>query len=440
MHVADSAEVGPVLVSIADFAPEHGTEFALYSAPSAGTHDTDADRLRATMHDRLLLAGESRVMQYTSSNWGWGASSEAPPDLRRETRGYSGEYLLGVYDKRTNQVTLRVVPAFTLSRSVKALASVSAMAAERGTGDALDYTQARRDLGEAFGNKKQKQAARNMDRMKVNTENMDSVLEHVATHIDESTVGLPSEAELEAALNASRALPAADLEASEPAQVYPLPTLVSPAVLKATAAKPLLRSGSQTELARSLHALGQPSPWLLPRLWHAVQCAQNDNSAASRELVRVGYYLALLFAFRRHARSLARGDGDQRQHVAHKMHLSEAESDIVMDELISRFTETARGSERATMTATSETKLLAHILVLALHLDGFSVAPQPLAQELGVPVSRVNDLYKSLGCSPAQSTQHSADGGDVTSRPEKRWRLKLPLSFPSQRRRGPARR
>ena len=55
----------------------------------------------------------------------------------------------------------------------------------------FDYTRARRDLGEAFGNKKQKQAARNMDRMKVNTENMDNILEHVASGIGESASTMP---------------------------------------------------------------------------------------------------------------------------------------------------------------------------------------------------------------------------------------------------------
>ena len=94
---------------------------------------------------------------------------------------------------RDRKVTLRAVPMFTLTRSVKALANLSSMAVDRGMGDAFDYVKARRDLGEAFGNKKQKQSARNMDRMKVNTENMDSILEHVATGIDENVATLPSE-------------------------------------------------------------------------------------------------------------------------------------------------------------------------------------------------------------------------------------------------------
>lgn len=102
------------------------------------------------------------------------------------------------------------------------------------------------------------------------------------------------------------------------------------------------------------------------------------------------------------------------------------------------------------MTATSETKLFAHILVLALHLDNFSVVPQQLAQELSVPTQRyvcffwltgrVSELLRSLGCSSSQSTQHGVEDGNVVSQQVKQWRLKIPLSFPQQRKRGPARR
>ena len=48
--------------------------------------------------------------------------------------------MLGVYDPEKQAVTLRAVPVFTLGRSVKALAQLSATAIERGTGDTLNYT------------------------------------------------------------------------------------------------------------------------------------------------------------------------------------------------------------------------------------------------------------------------------------------------------------
>lgn len=49
------------------------------------------------------------------------------------------------------------------------------------------------------------------------------------------------------------------------------------------------------------------------------------------------------------------------------------------------------------MTATSDTKLFAIILVLALYMDNFSVAPQQLAQELSVPTQRYVAVSLSQG-------------------------------------------
>lgn len=54
--------------------------------------------------------------------------------------------------------------------------------------------------------------------------------------------------------------------------------------------------------------------------------------------------------------------------------------------------------------------------------------------------TRVNEMFKSLGCSSSQATQHGVDEEGVTTTQERRWRLRLPLSFPSQRKRGPPRR
>lgn len=444
--------LGPVLVSLAEFRPERGTDFALYRAP----HDTQSDSGdAASMDDRLLLAGDTPVMQYTSGNWGWGASAQAPQELRRETRGYSGDYLMGVYDKTTQQVTLRAVPLFSLQRSVKALTRLGPMASDSGQSN-FDYTKARRDLGDAFGNKKQKQAARNMDRMKVNTENMDHILEHVATGIEAGAASLPTDAELATALSASRALPQAHLEADEPSAVYPVDELIPPTVLKALHTRYLLKSTSKAELSKALRSLALPSPWLLPRMWQLIQTAQNDDAASSTmDLVRIGYYLSLLLAFRKHARALDK-DADGASVVADKMRLPDHEKELVMEHLLSQFAEQARGSPqyvsrltpgrssprqdrraclrtspRSRCTSTSSASRRRRLRRSSMCLRSGTWRAH----------TRLNDMFKSLGCSSAQSTKHSDDGsGGVATTQERRWRLRLPLSFPTQRKRGPPRR
>ncbi|WFD06426.1 DNA-directed RNA polymerase I subunit rpa49 [Malassezia vespertilionis] len=357
LRISDTEKsIGPVLASFGDFTPDRGVAFSLYHAPSDSANNLDKDDSGANMDERLLLVGETPIMQYTSSNWSWGASSSAPADVRRETRGYSGEYLLGIYDKNTQQVTLRKAPVFTLNRSVRALENLNAMAVESGA-QGFDYTKARRDLGEAFGNKKQKQAARNMDRMKVNTENMDGVLEHVASGIDASAAEFPSENSLAQSISASRALPQARMEAQSPADAYPLFSLVPAKVFNALGIHSMFSCATEKDLSSTVRVLPHPSHWLLPRLWHAVSRAYNDGgeTAASAKQVRIGYYLAILLAFRKNVRGLSRIRDDYASILGQKMRLPDGEKDIVMEELLSKFTEMPRGSQKCVYTRGTNT-------------------------------------------------------------------------------------
>ena len=235
-------------------------------------------------------------------------------------------------------------------------------------------------------------------------------------------------------------------------------SLVPPTLLKALQTRFLLKCTSSSELGKAMRVLSLPSPWLLPLLWQHVQTAQNDAGSTSKamELVRLGYVVAILLTFRKHTRLLNKGD-DGATLLSQKMRLPENEKDMVMEYLLSQFAEQSRGSQRyvpgadnsSTVTSTGETRLLATIVVLALHLDNFSVAPQRIAQELSVTTQRyvcifdmyrVNEICKSLGCSSSQSTQHGVGEEGVVTHQERRWRLRLPLSFPNQRKRAPARR
>ena len=104
---------------------------------------------------------------------------------------------------------------------------------------------------------------------------------------------------------------------------------------------------------------------------------------------------------------------------------------IVVDGLLSRFTETARGSSTFVpffiffygieltssshqSTSSSKTKLLTHMFALCLRVDKFASNTKVLAHDLSLPVPeyvpccsvchsshpacRVNQLFKSLGC------------------------------------------
>lgn len=106
---------------------------------------------------------------------------------------------MGIYDPVTSTVTLRAAPAFTVRRRIKALAeqslAISSVLDGEGAQDYAARVLAKRDLGEAFGNRKTKIKARNDDRMKVNTENMSDVMATMREGIETSSKHMDSAGE-----------------------------------------------------------------------------------------------------------------------------------------------------------------------------------------------------------------------------------------------------
>ncbi|KAG1800021.1 RNA polymerase I associated factor, A49-like protein [Suillus subaureus] len=71
---------------------------------------------------------------------------------------------------------------------------------------------------------------------------------------------------------------------------------------------------------------------------------------------------------------------------------------VVIDGLLSRFTETARGSVEARKTSEKGTMLLTHMFALCLHVDDFATDTSVLAADLSMEPAKVNMLFRSLGC------------------------------------------
>lgn len=105
-------------------------------------------------------------------------------------------YLVGIHDPETSTITLKAAPLLKVSRSVKALAS-EPTARKTATGNMFED---RRALGEAFGNRKQKQNARNQDKMRVNLSEdkgaeSEAIMNHVMGEIAEATKGMQGASE-----------------------------------------------------------------------------------------------------------------------------------------------------------------------------------------------------------------------------------------------------
>lgn len=78
--------------------------------------------------------------------------------------------MVGVFDKSTNQLTLRHAPLYIVRHQVKALKSLEPIMEST-----HDYQRARNVLGEAFGTKKAKAAIRAAEKNKVDAAAMKDV-------------------------------------------------------------------------------------------------------------------------------------------------------------------------------------------------------------------------------------------------------------------------
>lgn len=100
---------------------------------------------------------------------------------------------------------------------------------------------------------------------------------------------------------------------------------------------------------------------------------------------------------------------------------------IVEERLLSLFTERQEGRRPGSfmqkMNNGLKSKLNAYICAMCLHIDSFAVNCSTLAKDLKMPVSKVQDLFKQLGCT---SEAVKADSGLVM----RVARLSAPLQFP----------
>ncbi|KAG8215168.1 RNA polymerase I associated factor, A49-like protein, partial [Butyriboletus roseoflavus] len=108
---------------------------------------------------------------------------------------------------------------------------------------------------------------------------------------------------------------------------------------------------------------------------------------------------------------------------------------ILIDGLMSRFTETPRSSTEPQSTSQTETLLLTHMFALCLRIDDYATDTTLIASDLSQKVATINTLFKSLGCKINKLTMHDLKrlGLPDSAGETKRAVLNTPLEFPKPR-------
>lgn len=355
--------------------------------------------------DELLVVGETKSVEFVSNE-----------DESRRAANSGCRYLLAVHNKRTGSLSILPVPKapHILTHTVKALKSTPSSAAPSKS----QYLEARNALGETFGTKKQKATIRAQERNRIDLSAMEGVMGYVMDSIEKGAKGLMTAEETKAVADKNRLIPPFSESATDPADIYPLYGIIPEAELKALSISRFNASQSQNERIAMLPY--QKSAWVNDHLSTLAEATGKNK----KKHLRILLYISTMLAFRNVFYTTFEKDMLYER-------LGSVPS-IIVDSLLSRFAEMARGSSSYQPTSATRTNLLAHIFALCLKLDNYASDTKLIANDLSMPVSEVNQLFKSLGCKITKLSERERArlGLSESSAIEKRAILSAPVEFP----------
>ncbi|KAF9054188.1 Rpa49 subunit specific to nuclear RNA polymerase I [Panaeolus papilionaceus] len=391
------------LVSYPAVTPPKSTHFKCYARKKL---KTDADDGKDDQQN-LLVVGETKAVEFVTN------------DEETQKAAESGcRYFIAVHNKRTGATTL--VPSsktpHILSHAVKALKSLPTSAAP----SKLQYLAAKNALGETFGTKKQKANIRAQERNRIDVGAMEGVMDYVMESIDKGAENLLTAEETKEAADNNRLIPPFSTEATDPADVYPLHSIIPEAEWKALSITPFDAAADMKQKKAMLPY--QRSNWVNEHL----KTLDTSTSKNKKNLKMLLYISAMLTLRQAGFKPIDKEKLCER--------LSSLPS-ITVESLLNRFAEQPRGQTSYQITSTSGTSLLTHIFALCLKVDGFATNTKVIAHDLSMSVTQVNDLFKSLGCKiiKLSDRERAQLGLADTAAEDKRAVLTAPVEFPKPR-------
>jgi len=283
-----------------------------------------------------------------------------------------------------------------------------------------ERAQLRNKLGETFGTKKAKAAIRAQERNRVDVDAMKRVAGHLQETIMDNTSSLPTLEEAKASADSSRLIPPHNADAQRPDDVYSLSDIIPDAEFNALSISAYKSAQSnQDRIALLPYAR---SDWInqhMNLLFSGPKLRKTD--------MKILLYISAMFAFKMASRSVNDKETLQKR-------LNSVPS-IVVDGLLTRFTESTRDTNSIQMTTQTETMLLTYMLALCLRVDDYATDVELIARDLSMSPTRVTTLFKSLGCKVEKLDQKELKrlGLPDSAGASKRAILKVPVQFPQAR-------
>ncbi|KAG8838999.1 DNA-directed RNA polymerase I subunit rpa49 [Serendipita sp. 400] len=355
----NTAALGPTLILPSALGPTGVDEFSYFFGGGTSVPlDSNA----------CIITGENNKMRYISSNSG---TSNQDRDC---------QYLLCIRDKDTNQMHMCTSSIFPVHHYVKAF---EPHGTELSQSTEETRRNARARLGEAFGTKKGQAAIRAAERSRVDISAMVGVSDILQATIGTNTRTLPPSDQTKGLGETRPHIPRFNPNATSPSDVYPLDGMVSDAEFSCISLG--LVSLDKLPFRRSA--------WLNNRVKKKTSEQPIKSEKTSAKLL---FYISSMLAFRR----VAFKPMEQEDLRGRLVSVPEP----IVDSLITRFTEGLRGSTIVHLTPPKEMELIAHLLALCLRVDHYVCDPKVLAADLGMSLSSIQTVFKSLGCMIAVPT------------------------------------
>ncbi|KAI9226812.1 MAG: RNA polymerase I associated factor, A49-like protein [Piptocephalis tieghemiana] len=376
---------------------------------------------RQQRQHQQVVSLETPVMHYVGSTFGESSYRDI----------LNARYALGVYDHTTGQITVREVPIVRVQGVVKAMATSSAtndlvgLSKEEteGLGTQGEYAAARTDLGQTFGNRRKRAQISAQERGAVNVEALSSGADAIAGSIQEQSVGIPTQADIQKDVDAGRPLPAFHLDATTPEGIYDAEDLTSKQEINVMPIKDLLQAPTDKDRLSLLPF--RSSIFINKRLHQA--CAANEKDRIARLYhLSCMLQLSLLTAHSRTVPTLRKKGLD-------------AVPDRVFQGLIHRFFTLVHDSgeeegKKYSLTADDRDKLINYILIQALILNDYRVIIDDFVKDLSMPKTRITEHLRSVGCTISALTVAEREALGLSAseaRGSKKAQLTAPLTFPA---------
>eukprot|EP00771_Trimastix_marina_P000154 gnl/Trimastix_PCT/1162.p1 GENE.gnl/Trimastix_PCT/1162~~gnl/Trimastix_PCT/1162.p1 ORF type:complete len:503 (-),score=185.04 gnl/Trimastix_PCT/1162:68-1576(-) len=357
---------------------------------------------------RQIVKGENSFMEVQARNWG-GMGLGAR----------SSSYMLGVMNRKTRRLELVPVPhIYALKQRIK------------GEDDAikdLDEKLRVEELTLRFGSKvrkqtRQKRIAYSLEDKTISTQSSGMSVEALATQTAQQQQESGGAEELDE--QAVAGVPPHDMEAVHPVNAYPIDRLIPPAIRETLPYLPLINLASNPEILAERAKSNQHSHFVMEHIARLPSRPEEEQEDAARLLC----YITYLWRFYHcHNGLIARGAKAVQQHIG-------APAPVVkhlLNTFAVRVHTTADLQVSYSLPPRSATKIVLHLVTVALHVDKFETNPQSLAIDLNMALTNQGILryYRALGCKIV--LRRSMVQGVEKSR-EHVVTLPVPLKFPNK--------